>query len=121
MRNRKKQAGLTIGGLVAVMALTLGVASPAFAWGGPVSYGSSIFTGNDCEAYSGKTTTTATAYTKNKTTNSWAMKVAFKYPGHTNVAPVTGTGTVTTTATGASIVSLLTCANHECGDSDYTT
>lgn len=119
MQRTSRRTPAALGGVALVFALVAGASTPAAAWGGPTYF---LWPTQDCSGYSVKSSSSsAGANTINNTSNSWSLRVAFKYPGHTDVAPVTGTGTVIAYAYTESIVSLLSGGRHKCGESSIDT
>ncbi|MCC6376380.1 MAG: hypothetical protein IT191_05115 [Microbacteriaceae bacterium] len=103
--------------LVASFILLLASPLAAEAWGGPT-----YFHGTDCSGYSSKTSSShAGANTVDVIGGGGTIKVSFRYPGHINVAPVSGTGYVISNVTNPSIVALLTGGHHECRGSALNT
>jgi hypothetical protein len=86
----RKKLGITLGTAGAVAALVLVGAAPANAWGGPTNFGSG------CNAYSVNPTSDgrAGAHTLDVNNVGYALRVAFRGGGHTDINPITGTNVV---------------------------
>ena len=113
--NRK--LGIALASMACAVGLVAASVSPALAWGGPTTFGS------NCSAYSVKVASNGQAGASTLDINNagYALSVAFRGGGHSNIAPVTGTNVVRSYIDQSVVTTYAVLGGtHKCGSSSFS-